>query len=190
MNPREKAGAELTDNKDLGTVEHTGGMQVMDRTSVTRGTEPGRNNQCSGREPAHQPGSAVGQPGGDGQDRAGRCGRQNRQTVIDEDAAGRALFKKWCKDAGMTMGLDTMDNMFMTRPGTESDLPAVYVGSHLDTQPTGGKYDSVLGALEVCRSLNDLGIKTKHLIVVTNWTNEESTRFAPAMLASGVFAGL
>ena len=72
-------------------------------------------------------------------------------------------------------------------------LPPVYVGSHLDTQPTGGKYDGVLGVLgglEIVRTLNDLDIKTKHPIVVTNWTNEEGTRFAPAMLASGVFAGV
>ncbi|WP_321344994.1 Zn-dependent hydrolase [Breoghania sp.] len=123
----------------------------------------------------------------------GVAGGNNRQTLTDEDGEGRKLFQKWCEDAGMTMGVDSMGNMFMTRPGTEPGLPAVYVGSHLDTQPTGGKYDGilgVLGALEVCRSLNDLGIKTKHPIVVTNWTNEEGTRFAPAMLASGVFAGM
>ncbi|PTW59748.1 N-carbamoyl-L-amino-acid hydrolase [Breoghania corrubedonensis] len=122
----------------------------------------------------------------------GVAGGNNRQTLTDADSEGRRLFQKWCEDAGMTMGVDTMGNMFMTRPGTEPDLPAVYVGSHLDTQPTGGKYDGVLGvlgALEICRTLNDLGIKTRHPIVVTNWTNEEGTRFAPAMLASGVFAG-
>jgi N-carbamoyl-L-amino-acid hydrolase len=82
--------------------------------------------------------------------------------------------------------------MFATRPGTDPDALPVYVGSHLDTQPTGGRYDGVLGVLgglEVVRTLNDLGIRTKHPIVVTNWTNEEGTRFAPAMVASGVFAG-
>jgi N-carbamoyl-L-amino-acid hydrolase len=91
------------------------------------------------------------------------------------------------------MGVDQMGTMFMTRPGTDADALPVYVGSHLDTQPTGGKYDGVLGVLsglEVVRSLNDLGIKTRHPIVVTNWTNEEGARFAPAMLASGVFAGV
>jgi N-carbamoyl-L-amino-acid hydrolase len=90
------------------------------------------------------------------------------------------------------MGLDEIGNMFARREGTDPDALPVYVGSHLDTQPTGGKYDGVLGVLgglEILRSLNDLGIKTKHPIVVTNWTNEEGTRFAPAMLASGVFAG-
>jgi len=123
----------------------------------------------------------------------GVAGGNNRQTLTDADAQGRRLFQKWCEDAGMTMGVDTMGNMFMTRPGTDPDALPVYVGSHLDTQPTGGKYDGVLGVLgglEVVRSMNDLGIKTKHPIVVTNWTNEEGTRFAPAMLASGVFAGM
>ena len=123
----------------------------------------------------------------------GIAGGNNRQTLTDEDSEGRHLFKRWCEDAGMTMGVDTMGNMFFTRPGTDPDALPVYVGSHLDTQPTGGKYDGVLGvlgALEIVRSMNDLGIKTKHPIVVTNWTNEEGARFAPAMLASGVFAGL
>ncbi len=122
----------------------------------------------------------------------GVAGGNNRQTLTDEDAEGRALFQKWCEDAGCTMGLDEMGNMFATRAGEDPAALPVYVGSHLDTQPTGGKYDGVLGVLgglEIVRTLNDLGIKTKHPIVVTNWTNEEGTRFAPAMLASGVFAG-
>jgi N-carbamoyl-L-amino-acid hydrolase len=122
----------------------------------------------------------------------GVAGGNNRQTVTDEDAEGRALFQKWCEAAGMTMGLDEMGNMFMHKEGTDPDALPVYVGSHLDTQPTGGKYDGVLGVLgglEVIRTMNDLEIKTRHPIVVTNWTNEEGTRFAPAMLASGVFAG-
>ena len=120
---------------------------------------------------------------------AGGC---NRQTLTDEDSAGRHLFAGWCAAAGMTMGVDTMGNMFATRPGTE-DLAPVYMGSHLDTQPTGGRYDGVLGvlgALEVVRTMNDMGVRTRHPIVVTNWTNEEGARFAPAMLASGVFAGV
>ena len=119
---------------------------------------------------------------------AGGC---NRQTVTDEDAEGRALFQKWCEEAGMTMGVDQMGTMFMARPGTDPDALPVYVGSHLDTQPTGGRYDGVLGVLaglEIVRTMNDLNIQTKHPIVVTNWTNEEGTRFAPAMMASGVFA--
>lgn len=122
----------------------------------------------------------------------GVAGGSNRQTLTDADAEGRRLFQKWCEAAGMTMGVDKMGTMFMTRPGTDPNALPVYVGSHLDTQPTGGRYDGVLGvlaALEVVRSLDDLGIRTKHPIVVTNWTNEEGARFAPAMMASGVFAG-
>jgi N-carbamoyl-L-amino-acid hydrolase len=123
----------------------------------------------------------------------GVAGGNNRQTLTDADAEGRALFQKWCEDAGMTMGVDTMGNMFATREGTDPDALPVYIGSHLDTQPTGGKYDGVLGVLgglEAVRSMNDLGIKTRHPIVIANWTNEEGTRFAPAMLSSGVFAGI
>ncbi len=122
----------------------------------------------------------------------GVAGGNNRQTLTDEDAAGRALFQTWCEEAGCSMGLDTMGNMFAYREGTDPDALPVYMGSHLDTQPTGGKYDGVLGVLgglEAFRTMNDLGIKTKHPIVLVNWTNEEGTRFAPAMLASGVFAG-
>jgi N-carbamoyl-L-amino-acid hydrolase len=123
----------------------------------------------------------------------GVAGGNNRQTLTDDDATARTLFQKWCKGAGMTMGVDTMGTMFATRAGEDADALPVYMGSHLDTQPTGGKYDGVLGvlgALEVVRSMNDAAIKTRHPIVVTNWTNEEGTRFAPAMLASGVFAGV
>jgi len=123
----------------------------------------------------------------------GVAGGNNRQTLTDDDAAGRALFAKWCDDAGCTMGIDKMGTMFAKREGADPDALPVYVGSHLDTQPTGGKYDGVLGVLaglEIVRQLNDLNIKTKHPIVVTNWTNEEGTRFAPAMVASGVFAGM
>ncbi len=123
----------------------------------------------------------------------GVAGGNNRQTLTDEDGEGRHLFQKWCETAGCTMGLDQMGNMFARREGTDPDALPVYVGSHLDTQPTGGKYDGVLGVLaglEIIRTLNDLDIKTKHPIVVTNWTNEEGTRYAPAMLASGVFAGM
>ncbi|SHF72173.1 N-carbamoyl-L-amino-acid hydrolase [Devosia limi DSM 17137] len=123
----------------------------------------------------------------------GIAGGNNRQTLTDEDGEGRHLFKRWCDAAGLTMGVDQMGTMFMTRPGTDPDALPVYIGSHLDTQPTGGKYDGVLGVLaglEVVRTMNDLGIQTKHPIVVTNWANEEGARFAPAMLASGVFAGV
>ena len=123
----------------------------------------------------------------------GVAGGNNRQTLTDADAEGRALFQKWCEEAGCTMGLDQMGNMFARREGEDPEALPVYVGSHLDTQPTGGKYDGVLGVLgglEIIRTLNDLGIRTRHPIVVTNFTNEEGTRYAPAMLSSGVFAGI
>ncbi|MGI9513925.1 MAG: Zn-dependent hydrolase [Anderseniella sp.] len=123
----------------------------------------------------------------------GIAGGSNRQTVTDEDGEGRKLFQSWCEDAGCSMGVDQMGTMFMRREGSDPDALPVYVGSHLDTQPTGGRYDGVLGVLaglEIVRTLNDLNIKTKHPIVVTNWTNEEGARFAPPMLASGVFAGI
>ncbi|MGB7269234.1 MAG: Zn-dependent hydrolase [Albidovulum sp.] len=123
----------------------------------------------------------------------GIAGGNNRQTLTDADGEGRKLFEYWTKAAGCTMGVDAMGNMFARREGTDPDADPVYMGSHLDTQPTGGKYDGVLGVLgglEVIRSMNDLGIKTRRSIVVANWTNEEGTRFAPAMLASGVFAGV
>ena len=120
-------------------------------------------------------------------------GGNNRQTLTDEDAEGRALFQRWCDEANLSMGTDKMGTMFARREGTDPSALPVYVGSHLDTQPTGGKYDGVLGVLgglELIRTLNDMGIKTKHPIVLVNWTNEEGTRFAPPMMASGVFAGV
>ena len=123
----------------------------------------------------------------------GIAGGNNRQTLTDEDAKGRALFQKWCDQANLSMGIDKMGTMFARREGTDPDALPVYVGSHLDTQPTGGKYDGilgVLGGLELIRSLDDMNIKTKHPIVLVNWTNEEGTRFAPPMMASGVFAGV
>ena len=123
----------------------------------------------------------------------GIAGGNNRQTLTDEDARGRALFQKWCDEANLSMGIDKMGTMFARREGTDPDALPVYVGSHLDTQPTGGKYDGVLGVLgglELIRSLDDMGIKTKHPIVLVNFTNEEGTRFAPPMMASGVFAGV
>ena len=123
----------------------------------------------------------------------GIAGGNNRQTLTDEDAVGRRLFQTWCEEAGLSMGLDKMGTMFARREGTDPDALPVYVGSHLDTQPTGGKYDGVLGVLgglEIIRQLNDMNIKTRHPIVIVNFTNEEGTRFAPAMVASGVFAGM
>ena len=123
----------------------------------------------------------------------GIAGGNNRQTLTDEDSEGRHLFKGWCEKEGMKLGLDKMGNMFARHEGNDPTLPPIMVGSHLDTQPTGGKYDGVLGVLaglEIIRTLNETGIKTKHPIEVVNWTNEEGTRFSPPMMASGVFAGI
>ena len=116
-----------------------------------------------------------------------------RLTLTDLDKQGRELFRKWSEAAGCTVKVDEMGNMFAKREGAEPSLPPVFVGSHLDTQPTGGKFDGVLGvlgALEIVRSMNDLNIRTRHPIEVVNWTNEEGSRFAPAMVSSGVFAGV
>jgi len=115
-----------------------------------------------------------------------------RLTLTDLDKQGRALFAQWCEAEGCALKVDEMGNMFARRPGVEDALAPVMMGSHLDTQPTGGKFDGVLGvlgALEVIRSLNDLMIKTRRPIEIVNWTNEEGSRYAPAMISSGVFAG-
>ena len=115
-----------------------------------------------------------------------------RLALTDEDKAGRDLFKRWCEEAGCQVTVDELGNMFARRPGNDDPRPGWY-RSHLDTQPTGGKFDGIFGVLaglEVVRTLNDHGIETDAPIEVINWTNEEGTRFAPAMLASGVFAGL
>ena len=119
-------------------------------------------------------------------------GGNNRLTLTDLDRQVRELFAGWCAEAGMSLTVDRMGNMFARRPGKRDDLAPVMAGSHLDTQPTGGKYDGVLGvlaALELVRTLNDRGIETERPIEIVNWTNEEGSRFAPAMISSGVFAG-
>ena len=123
----------------------------------------------------------------------GIAGGNNRQTLTDADGVGRKLFQKWCTDAGLSVGVDRMGTMYARREGEDPDLLPVCAGSHLDTQPTGGKYDGVLGvlaALEIVRTLNDLDVKTRRPIEIINWTNEEGTRFAPPMMASGVYAGI
>lgn len=116
-----------------------------------------------------------------------------RLALTDLDREGRDLFVKWCEDAGCTIRVDKMGNIFARRAGRNNDLPPVMTGSHLDTQPTGGRFDGVYGVLsglEVIRTLNDLGYETEHPIEAAVWTNEEGSRFAPAMVASGVFAGV
>ena len=116
-----------------------------------------------------------------------------RLTLTDVDKRGRELFRAWSEQAGLTVKVDAMGNMFARRRGVEDGLAPVLIGSHLDTQPAGGKFDGVLGvlgALEVIRALNDLNLKTRRPIEVVSWTNEEGSRYAPAMIGSGVFAGV
>lgn len=115
-----------------------------------------------------------------------------RLTLSDEDRQVRDWFRKACEAIGCSVSVDDCGNMFARRPGRNNDLPPIAMGSHLDTQPTGGKFDGVLGvlgALEAMRTLHDLGYETNAPIEIINWTNEEGSRFAPAMLASGVFVG-
>ena len=116
-----------------------------------------------------------------------------RLTLTDLDRQVRDWFKTQCEALGCTVGVDEVGNMFARRPGKNASLPPIAMGSHLDTQPTGGKFDGALGvlaALEALRTLHDLGYETNAPIEIVNWTNEEGSRFAPAMLASGVFAGV
>ena len=123
----------------------------------------------------------------------GIAGGNNRQTVTAEDGEARKLLQKWSEEAGMAMKVDELGSMFFKREGTDKNALPVVIGSHLDTQPTGGKYDGVLGVLagiEIVRTLNDLNIQTKHPILVVNWTNEEGSRFPPAMMASAGYAGI
>jgi len=123
----------------------------------------------------------------------GVAGGNCRLALSDFDREGRDLFVRWCKDAGCSIAVDKMGNIFARRPGKNPELAPVTTGSHLDTQPTGGKFDGVFGVLaglEVIRTLNDNNIETEAPVEVAVWTNEEGSRFAPAMVASGVFAGV
>jgi beta-ureidopropionase / N-carbamoyl-L-amino-acid hydrolase len=116
-----------------------------------------------------------------------------RLTLTDLDREVRDWFTAQCKAIGCTVTVDEVGNMFALRPGRRQDLAPIAIGSHLDTQPTGGKFDGVLGVLgglEVFKTLGDLGYDTHAPLLLVNWTNEEGSRFAPAMLGSGVFAGV
>src|SRR6185437_4317784 len=116
-----------------------------------------------------------------------------RLTLTDLDRKVRDWFKERCEALGCTVTVDEVGNMFARRPGKNDKLAPIAMGSHLDTQPTGGKFDGVLGvlgALEAMRTLHETGYETNASIEIVNWTNEEGSRFAPAMLASGVFAGV
>ncbi len=120
------------------------------------------------------------------------AGGNNRLALSDVDGAGRDLFVSWCEAAGCRIRVDSMGNIFARRGGSNPQASPVLIGSHLDTQPTGGRFDGVYGVLaglEVVRRLNDLDIVTSHPIDVVCWTNEEGVRFAPAMIGSGVWAG-
>ena len=121
--------------------------------------------------------------------RGGNC----RLALSDEDRAGRELFAHWCTEAGMSLSVDPIGNLFARRPGSDQDAAPVMMGSHLDTQPEGGRFDGVYGVLaglEVVRTLNDLGIQTRKPLEVAVWTNEEGARFTPAMFGSAVFTGV
>jgi beta-ureidopropionase / N-carbamoyl-L-amino-acid hydrolase len=116
----------------------------------------------------------------------------NRQALTDEDFAGRRLFTRWAEAAGCSVRVDPIGNLFARRPGRDDSLPVVMTGSHLDTQPTGGKFDGIYGVLaglEVVESLNDHALSTLHPIEVAVWCNEEGCRFPAAMMGSAVWAG-
>ncbi len=116
----------------------------------------------------------------------------NRQALTDLDMEGRQLLAHWARAAGCELRVDAIGNMFMRYAGTDESLPAVMTGSHLDTQPTGGKFDGVYGVLaglEVIECLNDRGIKTRHPVELCVWCNEEGSRFPMAMMGSAVWSG-
>lgn len=119
-------------------------------------------------------------------------GGLNRQALTDLDRQVRELFISWGKEAGCEVSIDQIGNIFVRRPGVDNSLPPVMTGSHIDTQPTGGKFDGcfgVMAGLESIRRMNDLGIKTQAPVEVVAWTNEEGCRFPPCMMGSGVFTG-
>src|SRR2546430_4882464 len=116
-----------------------------------------------------------------------------RLGASDLDGAARRLFIGWCEAAGCSVSVDRIGNIFARRPGRDASLPPVMTGSHLDTQPTGGKFDGaygVMAGLDSVRTMNDLPYETEAPIEIVAWTNEEGSRFSPAMVGSGVFAGV
>jgi N-carbamoyl-L-amino-acid hydrolase len=124
---------------------------------------------------------------------ATKKGGCNRQALTDLDKEARDLWVQWAEKAGCSIRIDAMGNIFARRAGLSNNLPAVMTGSHIDTQPTGGKFDGVYGVLaglEVIRTLNDQNIETNNPIEAAIWTNEEGARFSPAMVGSGVWSGV
>ncbi len=120
-------------------------------------------------------------------------GGVRRVTLTTEDRQGRELFSRWCKEAGLEVRADAIGNLFARRTGTDAGAAPVMMGSHLDTQPNGGKFDGaygVMAGLEVVRALNDAKLKTRAPLEVASWTNEEGSRFVPTMMGSGVFTGV
>jgi N-carbamoyl-L-amino-acid hydrolase len=119
-------------------------------------------------------------------------GGVQRLTLSDEDKQARDLFVSWLKEMNLEIIIDEMGNIFGKRPGRNNDLPPVMTGSHIDSQPKGGRFDGILGVmggLEVMRTIHENNIETERPFIVVDWTNEEGSRFAPAMVASGVWAG-
>jgi beta-ureidopropionase / N-carbamoyl-L-amino-acid hydrolase len=119
-------------------------------------------------------------------------GGVQRLTLTDEDKQARDLFVKWLQELDLTITIDEMGNIFGRRDGIKNDLAPVMSGSHIDSQPKGGRFDGILGvmgALEVFRTIHENGIQTERPMVIVDWTNEEGSRFAPAMVSSGVWAG-
>lgn len=122
----------------------------------------------------------------------GRPGGLSRLTLTDADREMRDQFVTWCREAGLKVSVDEMSNIFGRRMARDEDLPPVMIGSHLDTQVNGGRFDGIAGVLaglEVVRCLDDAGHVTRRPIVIVNWTNEKDARFSPPMIGSGVFAG-
>ena len=123
----------------------------------------------------------------------GKAGGLRRLALTDADKEMRDLFITWCTEVGCTVTVDRVGNIFARRPGTDDHLPPVLMGSHLDTQVAGGKYDGIVGVLaglEVLRTLDDRRVQTKRALELVCWTNEEGARFTPPMVASGAFAGV
>jgi len=117
----------------------------------------------------------------------------NREALTPEDGHGRDLFASWCRETGMDVAVDALGNMYAIYEGMDNTLKPVALGSHLDTQPCGGKFDGILGVLaglEAVRTLHDADLRTKRPIAVVNWTSEEGSRFVPSMAASGVYSGM
>jgi N-carbamoyl-L-amino-acid hydrolase len=123
----------------------------------------------------------------------GKAGGLRRLALTDADKEMRDLFVTWCTEAGCTVSIDRVGTIFARRPGTDDHLPPVLIGSHLDTQVAGGKYDGIVGVLaglEVLRTLDERRVRTKRPLELVCWTNEEGARFTPPMVASGAFAGV